>query len=69
MLVREEDGELHVTLCKIAKGTSWNAVFVGDTALDAMVGEADRKRLMLERFQEEVREATRCHRSPTPTTT
>ena len=50
-----EDGELHVTLCKIAKGVSWNAVFAGDAALDAVVGEADRKRLMLERFQEEVR--------------
>ena len=50
-----EDGELHVTLCKIAKGVSWNAVFAGDAALDTVVGEADRKRLMLERFQEEVR--------------
>ena len=54
-----EDGELHVTLCKLAKGVPWPSVFAGDEALDALGGEAEKKRLMLQRFQEEVRIASR----------
>ena len=39
------------------QGKTWECFLVGHAALDALMGEADRKRILLERFQAEVREA------------
>lgn len=39
------------------QGKTWECFLVGHAALDALTGEADRKRILLERFQAEVREA------------
>jgi hypothetical protein len=48
------DGEeLTVTLQKGALGKTWGAVFAAHAALDAVKTEADRKQIMLERFQAE----------------
>jgi hypothetical protein len=47
-----EDGELHVSLEKAVRGQPWPAAFVGHE-VDAHEATEDKKRLMLERFQEE----------------
>jgi hypothetical protein len=40
----------------VLQGKTWECFLVGHAALDALTGEADRKRILLERFQAEVRE-------------
>jgi hypothetical protein len=49
-----EDGELHVTLTKLEAGDPWPAVLVGHE-VDAVTQQKEQQRLMLERFQREVR--------------
>mmetsp|Transcript_8739 Transcript_8739/g.25177 ORF Transcript_8739/g.25177 Transcript_8739/m.25177 type:complete len:157 (+) Transcript_8739:209-679(+) len=43
---------LHIFLEKLKKGEAWKSAFAGHE-VDVMTAEADQKRLMLERFQEE----------------
>jgi hypothetical protein len=51
------DGELNVNLQKMNKAEMWDCALVGQkgSKLDAFTQEETRKKLMLERFQEEVR--------------
>lgn len=54
-LLSDADGrELHIELNKATKGETWPAALRGH-ALDAASTEEEQKRLMLERFQQEVR--------------
>jgi len=48
-----EDGELHFTLLKMAKGETWPSVFKGHEQLDAFSMQEVQKSIMKERFQEE----------------
>eukprot|EP00294_Goniomonas_avonlea_P003995 CAMPEP_0114549370 /NCGR_PEP_ID=MMETSP0114-20121206/5492_1 /TAXON_ID=31324 /ORGANISM="Goniomonas sp, Strain m" /LENGTH=269 /DNA_ID=CAMNT_0001734049 /DNA_START=18 /DNA_END=828 /DNA_ORIENTATION=+ len=48
-----EDGELHITLCKMNKAESWDAALMGHGQLDTLTQEEVRKDILLERFQEE----------------
>jgi len=49
-----EDGELHATLAKETRGKNWDAPFEAHvSSANAVECEADAKRLMLERFQNE----------------
>jgi hypothetical protein len=52
----EEDGVIVVTLEKGSKGETWSAAIKGHGNLDPMSQEDEKKKLMLMRFQEEVRE-------------
>ena len=54
-----EDGELHVTLTKAAAGEPWRCAIAGHE-LDAVAEQRDTQRLMLERFQREVRLVVFC---------
>ena len=47
------DGELTLTLQKAVEGETWGSAFQGHGELDASAAEADRKALLLERFQAE----------------
>lgn len=51
---RAEDGELHVTLTKLEAGDPWPAVIKGHE-VDPLTQQKEQQRLMLERFQREVR--------------
>jgi len=48
-----EDGELHFTLLKMAKGETWPSTFKGHEQLDAFSMQEVQKSIMKERFQEE----------------
>lgn len=48
-----EDGELHVTFEKARRGEAWPGAFEGHGGEGATGVEEDRRRLMLQRFQEE----------------
>ncbi|GIX64116.1 CS domain protein, putative [Babesia caballi] len=48
-----DEGRLEVQLTKAIKGEVWTYVFEGDTPLSALGAENDKKRLLLERFQNE----------------
>jgi hypothetical protein len=50
------DGELNINLQKMNKAEAWDCALMGQTGskLDAFTKEETRKKLMLERFQEEV---------------
>jgi hypothetical protein len=49
------DGELNISLQKMKKGETWDCPLVGRAgqAVDAFTRESERKKMMLERFQEE----------------
>ncbi|CDR95483.1 nuclear movement domain containing protein, putative [Babesia bigemina] len=47
------DGKLEVHLTKAIKGEVWTYIFEGDRCLDELNAEGDKKRLLLERFQNE----------------
>lgn len=49
-----EDGELHITLQKREKGKTWASPIQGQGSLDPYATDQEQKRLMLQRFQEEV---------------
>lgn len=49
-----EDGELHITLQKREKGKTWASPIKGQGSLDPYAADQEQKRLMLQRFQEEV---------------
>lgn len=49
-----EDGELHITLQKREKGKTWSSPIQGQGILDPYAADQEQKRLMLQRFQEEV---------------
>lgn len=49
-----EDDILHVTLQKRDKGQTWPSPIQGQGQLDPMAADMEQKRLMLQRFQEEV---------------
>lgn len=49
-----EDDILHVTLQKRDKGQTWPSPIQGQGQLDPMAADIEQKRLMLQRFQEEV---------------
>jgi len=49
-----EDEEVHVVLQKAFKGDTWSSVFVGHGELDTLTKQEVQKKLLLERFQEEV---------------
>lgn len=46
---------MHVTLQKREKGQPWPSAIAGHAPLDPLKTEQEKQRLMLERFQEEVR--------------
>jgi len=48
-----EDGELHLTLTKQSKGTTWPAALLGHEQLDAAAAEGEKQTIMLQRFQQE----------------
>lgn len=53
-------------LCRVAEqGKAWGGVFVGHSSSNPFETEADKKRLLLERFQAEVRSAV-AHAVPLP---
>lgn len=45
---------MHVTLQKREKGQSWPSAIAGHGSLDSFTADQEQRRLMLERFQEEV---------------
>lgn len=45
------DGVLQITLTKARPGETWPCAFVGHESLDAAAEEADRRQMLLERFQ------------------
>lgn len=45
--------EIHISLVKALPSTVWSSVFVGHERGDETAIEADRKQLLLERFQED----------------
>ncbi len=47
------DGELSLILQKATEGSTWPGVFKGHEDLDASATEADKKAILLERFQAE----------------
>ena len=49
-----EDGEMHITLQKREKGKTWSSPIQGQGILDPYAADQEQKRLMLQRFQEEV---------------
>ncbi len=53
-LVCVEDRIMHVTLQKRQKGEPWPSAIAGHGNLDAFTADQEQRRLMLERFQEEV---------------
>ncbi|ORM40512.1 NudC domain-containing protein 2 [Babesia sp. Xinjiang] len=48
-----DEGKLEVHLTKALKGEVWSYVFEGDTQLTDFHKEADKKRILLERFRNE----------------
>lgn len=50
------DGELNITLCKMNKAETWTKALYGKDGaeVDPVTKEEERKKMMLERFQEEV---------------
>ncbi|KAL0591959.1 hypothetical protein ABG067_000612 [Albugo candida] len=48
-----DQGELCINLQKMKKGLMWSSVFVGHGEMDPLEQEETKKKLMLERFQEE----------------
>eukprot|EP00828_Plagiopyla_frontata_P044083 TRINITY_DN7084_c0_g1_i1.p1 TRINITY_DN7084_c0_g1~~TRINITY_DN7084_c0_g1_i1.p1 ORF type:complete len:183 (+),score=44.25 TRINITY_DN7084_c0_g1_i1:156-704(+) len=48
-----EDEELHIQLQKLYKGEIWKGVFQGHGQVDSLTEEELKKKVMLERFQEE----------------
>ncbi len=53
-LQTKDNGQIHITLQKMLKGESWLGVFKGHEQLNPLDQEELKKKLMLERFQEEV---------------
>ncbi|KAJ6777675.1 HSP20-LIKE CHAPERONES SUPERFAMILY PROTEIN [Salix koriyanagi] len=49
-----EDDIMHITLQKRDKGQTWASPILGEGQLDAYSSDLEQKRLMLQRFQEEV---------------
>lgn len=49
-----EDDVMHITLTKRDKGQTWASPMVGQGQLDPYSTDQEQKRLMLQRFQEEV---------------
>lgn len=49
-----EDDTMHITLQKRDKGETWSSPIVGEGQLDPYNADLEQKRLMLQRFQEEV---------------
>ncbi|XP_056165036.1 uncharacterized protein LOC115683880 isoform X1 [Syzygium oleosum] len=49
-----EDDIMHITLQKRDKGQTWSSPIQGQGQLDPYVSDMEQKRLMLQRFQEEV---------------
>lgn len=45
---------MHITLQKRDKGQTWSSPIVGEGQLDPYSSDLEQKRLMLQRFQEEV---------------
>lgn len=49
-----EDDVMHITLTKRDKGQTWTSPILGEGQLDPYTSDIEQKRLMLQRFQEEV---------------
>lgn len=49
-----EDDIMHITLQKRDKGQTWASPILGQGQLDPYATDLEQKRLMLQRFQEEV---------------
>jgi len=49
-----EDDIMHITLQKREKGQTWASPILGQGQLDPYATDLEQKRLMLQRFQEEV---------------
>lgn len=49
-----EDDIMHITLQKRDKGQTWASPVLGEGQLDPLSTDLEQKRLMLQRFQEEV---------------
>ena len=49
-----EDGTMHISLQKREKGQTWSSPIEGQGLLDPYSADLEQKRLMLQRFQEEV---------------
>ncbi|KAH9701697.1 CS domain-containing protein [Citrus sinensis] len=52
-----EDDVMHITLTKRDKGQTWASPIMGQGQLDPYVTDQEQKRLMLQRFQEELSSA------------
>ncbi len=50
-----EDGRVELLLCKARAQHAWPAVLAGAAPLDPLTHDSMQKRMMLERFQQEVR--------------
>lgn len=61
--VMEEDDIMHITLQKRDKGQTWASPILGEGQLDAYSSDLEQKRLMLQRFQEEVNDynSSKCN--------
>lgn len=53
-----EDDIMHITLQKRDKGQTWSSPILGQGQLDPYSTDLEQKRLMLQRFQEEVNYAS-----------
>lgn len=49
-----EDNTMHITLQKRDKGQTWSSPIMGQAQLDPYTTDLEQRRLMLQRFQEEV---------------
>ena len=49
-----EDDTMHITLQKRDKGQTWSSPILGQGQLDPYAADLEQRRLMLQRFQEEV---------------
>lgn len=49
-----EDDTMHITLQKRDKGQTWSSPIMGQAQLDPYAADLEQRRLMLQRFQEEV---------------
>ena len=59
-----EDNIMHITLHKRDKGQTWSSPIMGQAQLDPYAADLEQRRLMLQRFQEEVH-----HLNSSPKTT
>lgn len=55
------DGEININLQKMNKAELWNSALMGHDAVDDFTKEEQKKKIMLERFQDEVQSLSCIH--------